>query len=291
MSLERRYRRLLGVFPARWREHNGEQLLGTLLEGSRTGQRWPTAADTVDLVVSGARVRLRSAGPMVQILGAALVLAAAIAVVDTLVTPTPLAFLLTSLVVVLIPGTGVVYSVSASITSGWRTGSLAAFGCTLGIVPHLAAAAVGLSGLMQVGAAAFEVVRWIGVVYLAYLGVRMIRSRGSVTDPGAAATTSSAGATIGRGVLLNVLNPKLTVFFFAFLPQFLATPPGLFDVRLVGLSAVFMAMTLAVFLVYAACASAVREKVLATPRLMRRIERSLGLVLFGFAARLAVSDR
>lgn len=84
-------------------------------------------------------------------------------------------FLLTSLVVVLIPGTGVVYTISSSIGGGRWCGLVAAVGCTLGIVPHMLAAMLGLSGIMQAGSAAFEVVRWAGVAYLVFMGVSMIR--------------------------------------------------------------------------------------------------------------------
>lgn len=292
MTLERQYRLLARAFPAKWRSRNGEDLVHTLIDGSVSGQRLVSPADAVDVVRHGVALRLRHAGPFLQIVAASVVLAVTVAAVHTLLTPTPLSFLATSLIVVVIPGTGVVYSISTAMSAGWQRGSLAAVGCTLGIVPHLLAASVGLSGVMQAGAEVFEVVRWVGVVYLAYLGFGMIRSAGGVAEMADGASESvSAVSTIRRGVVLNVLNPKLTIFFFAFLPQFLVSPPTLFDPRLLGLSAVFMAMTLAVFLAYAAFASAVRQRVLAAPRLLRRIERSLGVVLLGFAARLAVADR
>ena len=227
---------------------------------------------------------------VVQIIASLVVLAAVVLIVHGFVTPTPVSFLFTSLVVVVIPGTGVVYSVSIAISAGWRRGSAAAIGCTLGIVPHLLAASLGLSGLLQASAEAFEAVRWIGVAYLAFLGIGMIRSAGALADLDHG-DASTVVATIGRGVALNLLNPKLTIFFFAFLPQFLATPPTLLDLRLLGLSGVFMAMTLSVFLVYVAVAAGVRQKILSTPTVLRRIEQSLGVVLLGFAARLAVADR
>jgi len=291
MRLERQYRLLALAFPARWRRRYEDELVATLLDGSRPGQRLAAPADVIDVFGRGIELRARRAGPLIQILSATAVLVATIAVVHLAVTPTPLAFLATSLVVVVIPGTGVVFSVSTAIGSGWRRGSLAAVGCTLGIVPHLAAAALGLSGLMQASAEAFEVVRWVGVAYLAFLGLGMIRSSGSLTGLEDQDHSASAITTVRRGILLNLLNPKLTVFFFAFLPQFLATPPTVLDPRLLGLSGVFMAMTLAVFLVYAAFAAAVRDRVLSTPRLLGMIERSLGVVLLGFAARLATAER
>ncbi|NNE97090.1 MAG: LysE family translocator [Acidimicrobiales bacterium] len=218
-------------------------------------------------------------------------LAVATGFVHVTVTPTSLSFLATSLVVVLVPGTGVVYSISTAITAGWQRGSVAALGCTLGIVPHLLAASVGLSGVMQASAHAFEVVRWIGVAYLGYLALGMLRSTGGLSNIDADIWPVSGWATIRRAVLINMLNPKLTIFFFAFLPQFLNTPPTFGDVRLLGLSVVFMAMTLAVFLIYAAFASALRSRVLSRPGLLRRIEQSLGVVLMSFAVRLATAER
>ena len=201
-------------------------------------------------------------------------------------------FLLTSLVVVLIPGTGVVYTVSSSIGGGRRRGLIAAVGCTLGIVPHMLAAMLGLSGIMQAGSVVFEAVRWAGVAYLVFMGVSMIREAGAVPLDGASdAPVDSAGLIVQRGILLNVLNPKLTLFFFAFLPQFLDASPGLFDARLIGLGGVFMLMTLAVFAIYALASAAARDLILAAPVARRWVERTLGAVLIGFAARLALTDR
>jgi threonine/homoserine/homoserine lactone efflux protein len=203
-------------------------------------------------------------------------------------------FLLTSLVVVLVPGTGVVYTVSSSIGGGWRRGLFAAIGCTLGIVPHLLAAMLGLSAIMQAGSVVFEVVRWAGVAYLVFMGVSMIREGGALQldDQGdKRASIGSMGVVVRRGILLNLLNPKLTMFFFAFLPQFLDSSPRLFDPRLIWLGGVFMLMTLAVFAFYAYASATVRDRVLRTPVVLRWFQRSLGALLIGFAARLALTDR
>ena len=290
MNLKNQYQLLARVFPRSWRRRHGHDLVGTLLDCSRAGQRVASPGDVFDVVRRGLAARLRSGGPVMLNTAATVIMAAVISVVHGFVTPTPPAFLVTSLVVVMIPGTGVVYSVSTAVSAGWQRGSAAALGCTLGIVPHLAAASLGLSGLMQASAEAFEVVRWIGVAYLAYLGIGMMRSTGSLADLNDD-QRSTVRATILRGVLLNLLNPKLTIFFLAFLPQFLSSPPGLLDPRLLGLSGVFMAMTLAVFLVYAALAAGIRQRILSSPKVLRRIEQSLGLALLGFAAQLAVADR
>ncbi|MEM9038803.1 MAG: LysE family translocator [Actinomycetota bacterium] len=302
-SLERQYRLLACAFPSDWRRRNGDQLVATLLDASRPGQRIASPLDAFDVLRRGLGCRLATAGPSMQIGFAVALLLTAVGVVHLAVVPLSATFLVTSLVVVLVPGTGVVFSVSTALTSGWRTGGLAAIGCTLGIVPHLVAAAAGVSGLMQTSAEIFELVRWLGVAYLLYLAVGMLRSTGRLdvsdrAEPGGAAddlgvdeTRRSGWSTIRQAILLNLLNPKLTIFFFAFLPQFLPSSAGALDPRLFGLSAVFMAMTLAVFLVYVAVAAGLRRQVLGRPTVLRRIERSLGVVLVGFAARLAVADR
>jgi threonine/homoserine/homoserine lactone efflux protein len=200
-------------------------------------------------------------------------------------------FLLTSLVVAAIPGTGVVYTVSSSIGGGWRRGLFAAIGCTLGIVPHILAAMLGLSAIMQAGSVVFEAVRWAGVAYLVFMGVSMIREGGTLQLDDQDDQHGSMGLVVWRSIVLNLLNPKLTMFFFAFLPQFLNTPPGLLDLRLIGLSGVFMLMTLAVFVVYAYASATVRDRVLGAPVVLRWVQRSLGALLIGLAARLAVTDR
>jgi threonine/homoserine/homoserine lactone efflux protein len=200
-------------------------------------------------------------------------------------------FLLTSLVVVLIPGTGVLYTLSSSIGGGRRRGLCAALGSTLGIVPHMLAAVLGLSGIMQAGSDVFEVLRWAGVCYLVFMGISMIRDAGRIELDEVGARADPMGPVVWRGILLNVLNPKLTLFFFAFLPQFLDASAGLYYVRLIWLGGVFMLMTLAVFSVYALASAAFRDLVLGAPVVRRWIERTLGAFLIGFAARLALTDR
>ncbi|HSR26834.1 MAG TPA: LysE family translocator, partial [Actinomycetes bacterium] len=141
------------------------------------------------------------------------------------------------------------------------------------------------------GAVAFETVRWAGVAYLVYMGVSLLRDGDGLQLDRQRGPAEPAGLVVRRAILLNLLNPKLTVFFFAFLPQFLDTPPGLLDPRLLGLGGVFMLATLAVFVVYAWASASVRDRVLGAPAVRRWLQRSLGALLVGFAARLAVTDR
>jgi threonine/homoserine/homoserine lactone efflux protein len=158
-------------------------------------------------------------------------------------------------------------------------------------VPHMLAAMLGLSAVMQAGSIVFEAVRWAGVAYLVFMGASMIREAGALPLDGEGAPVEPMGHVVRRAILLNVLNPKLTLFFFAFLPQFLDASPGLLDVRLIWLGGVFMLMTLAVFAVYALASAAFRDLVLAAPLARLWIERTLGAFLIGFAARLALTDR
>jgi threonine/homoserine/homoserine lactone efflux protein len=202
-----------------------------------------------------------------------------------------LQFLLTSFLVALIPGTGVVYTISSAIGGGARRGLFAAVGCTLGILPHMAAAMLGLSGIMQTGATVFEAVRWAGVAYLLFIGLSMFREGGAMRMDSEAARTASMAAVVRRGILLNLLNPKLTLFFFAFLPQFLDADTGLLDAKLIGLGVLFMLVTLVVFAGYAYISAVFRDRVLGAPVARRWVERTIGALLIGFAARLALSDR
>ena len=122
------------------------------------------------------------------------------------------------------------------------------------------------------------------------MGFSMIRDAGALPLDDGNASIDPMGPVVWRGILLNVLNPKLTVFFFAFLPQFLDASPGLIDPKLIGLGGIFMLMTLVVFAVYALASAAIRDLVLAAPVARRWIERALGAFLIGFAARLALTD-
>ena len=198
-------------------------------------------------------------------------------------------FLSTSLIVVAIPGTGVIYTASVALTHGRRHGLVASIGCTLGIVPHLLAAVFGLSGFLHAGAVAFQILKYAGVAYLLFLAVSMLRSKGAASfDTDDQAPTSPASIVV-RGVLLNLLNPKLTVFFFAFLPQFV--PIDAATSSLLRLGAVFMELTLIVFAAYAIVAASLRVAFATDSRGRRRLEKSMAALLAGFAVKLAFADR
>ncbi|MBF6213881.1 LysE family translocator [Nocardia puris] len=202
-------------------------------------------------------------------------------------------FLLTTLVVVATPGTGVLFTLAAGLSRGVRASAVAAFGCTLGIVPHVAAAVTGLAALMNTSAVAFHTVKYLGVAYLLYMAWTTLRDKGALalSEAEAGAPAPSSRQVIVSAVLLNVLNPKLTLFFFAFLPQFV--PAGAPDAlpRMLLSSAVFMLVTFVVFAAYGACAAAVRAHVLARPAVVTWMRRVFGASFVALAGRLAVQDR
>jgi len=199
-------------------------------------------------------------------------------------------FLVTSLVVVATPGTGVLYTLAAGLARGTRASAVAAVGCTLGIVPHMVAAITGLAALLHASALAFQTLKYLGVAYLLYMAWSTLRDRGALAVEEQTAAPP-ARQVITAGVLINVLNPKLTIFFFAFLPQFVsASEPSAF-VRMVGLSGVFMLLTFVVFVGYGAFAASVRRHVISRPRVLTWMRRVFAGSFVALGARLAVTDR
>jgi threonine/homoserine/homoserine lactone efflux protein len=197
-------------------------------------------------------------------------------------------FLLTSLVVVATPGIGVVYTLAAGLTRGARASIVAAAGCTLGIVPHMAAAITGLAALLHTSAVAFGVLKYLGVAYLLYLAWSTFRDKGSLAVEEEVAP-SSARKVIVTAVLINLLNPKLTIFFFAFLPQFVGTDDPQGVLHMLALSSVFMLITFAIFAVYGVFASAVRNQVISRPRVMAWMRRVFAGSFVALGAKLALT--
>ena len=198
-----------------------------------------------------------------------------------------LQFLLTALVVVVAPGTGVIYTLAVGLGRGRAASVFAALGCTLGIVPHLTAAALGLSALLHTSALLFQIVKFAGVAYLLYLAWQAMKSGGAL------ALSREAGSEPGwrialRGILINLLNPKLSLFFLALLPPFLSGNPATVTAEMSVLGAVFMALTFAVFALYGAFAAAARDLLLSSDRAMRWLSRSFAAIFVALAGRLAI---
>ena len=199
-------------------------------------------------------------------------------------------FLITSLVVVLIPGTGVVFTVSTGLAQGKRASFFASIGCTLGIVPHLLATILGLAAVMHTSAMAFQVLKYAGVAYLLYLAVATWRDRSAFAlQP--IQGKSNALVLVTKAFLLNILNPKLTIFFLAFLPQFVGPSTASPLLALLGLSAVFMAMTFGVFISYGLLAHTFRKAVVESPRVQNWLRRGFAGAFTVLGAQLAVSER
>lgn len=200
-----------------------------------------------------------------------------------------LEFLITSLVVVLIPGTGVVFTISTGLAQGRRASVYAAIGCTAGIVPHLLATVLGLAALLHTSALAFQALKYAGVAYLLYLALMTWRDQTAFAVERDAAARS-ATSLMTKAILLNILNPKLTIFFLAFLPQFV-DPVGAPLAQMLTLSAVFMVMTLLVFVAYGFLAHAFRAAVIDSPRVQAWLRRSFAGAFAALGANLALSDR
>ncbi|WP_322518207.1 LysE family translocator [Rhodopseudomonas palustris] len=199
-------------------------------------------------------------------------------------------FLITSLIVVASPGTGVLYTLAAGLSRGARASVVAAFGCTLGIVPHIAAAILGLAALLHTSAIAFQTFKYLGVAYLLYMAWATLRERGPLSIEKEVGARSALQVTV-TGVLINILNPKLSIFFLAFLPQFVSADEAHPLGRMAELSGVFMLMTFAVFAIYGLFAAWLRDHVVTRPRVLTWMRRSFAAAFVALGAKLAVAER
>jgi threonine/homoserine/homoserine lactone efflux protein len=200
------------------------------------------------------------------------------------------AFLLTSLVVVASPGTGVLYTMAAGLSRGARASVIAAVGCTLGIIPHMVAAITGLAALLHTSAIAFQTLKYVGVAYLLFIAWRTLREKGPLTVEKDIAPRSATNVIVSA-ILVNILNPKLTIFFFAFLPQFVSAQDPHAFIRMVELSAVFMLLTLVIFVAYGSFAAAIRKHVISRPKVLTWMRRVFAGAFVALGARLAFADR
>ena len=195
-------------------------------------------------------------------------------------------FFLTALVVVIAPGTGVVYTLAVGLGQGRRASLWAALGCTFGIVPHLMAATLGLAALLHASALAFQIMKFAGVAYLLYLAWQSLRQGGTLNVT--ARRDDDAGWRIARrGALLNVLNPKLSLFFLALLPPFLSGNPATATAEMLLLGIVFMALTFGVFAIYGIAAARARLSILSNETALRWLSRMIAASFGALACRLA----
>ncbi|KJZ19208.1 LysE family translocator [Loktanella sp. S4079] len=197
-----------------------------------------------------------------------------------------LQFLLTAFVVCIAPGTGVIYTLALGLGQGRKAAIFAALGCTIGIIPHLAAAILGLAALLHTSAVLFQVVKFAGVAYLLYLAWQSLKSDGALAVR-ADANAQPAMAIIQRGALINILNPKLSIFFLALLPPFLSGTAASATTEMITLGAIFMMMTFAIFVLYGVFAALARDRLLQSAGIMRALNRSFAAIFAALGLRLA----
>jgi len=199
-------------------------------------------------------------------------------------------FLITSLIIIVSPGTGVLYTLAAGLSRGSRASVVAAFGCTLGIVPHMAAAIMGLAAILHASALAFQTFKYLGVAYLLYMAWSALRERGALRVEKEVGARSALQVTV-NAILINILNPKLSIFFFAFLPQFVSAHDPHPLSHMLVLSAVFMLLTFVVFVGYGLFAAAIRNHVISRPRVLTWMRRAFAGAFVALGAKLALTDR
>ncbi|ATN35071.1 lysine transporter LysE [Rhizobium sp. ACO-34A] len=201
-----------------------------------------------------------------------------------------LEFILTSLIVIATPGTGALYTVVMGLSHGKATSLVAAVGCTLGIVPHMIAAILGLAAVLATNDTAFQIVKLAGAGYLLYMAISIWRDA-SLFSPERDRQQRSALGIIRHAVLINLFNPKLSIFFLALLPQFVSASDEHAVLRMTEYSLAFMVMTFVVFALYGLFAAAARDRVLSRPRLMLWIRKSFAAAFVALGLKLALAER
>jgi threonine/homoserine/homoserine lactone efflux protein len=196
------------------------------------------------------------------------------------------------MIVVASPGTGVLYTIAAGLTRGRRASVVAAFGCTLGILPHMAAAIMGLAALLYTSSLAFQTLKYLGVAYLLFMAWKTLREKGALSlEEDEHRGSRSSAQVVVSAILVNVLNPKLSIFFFAFLPQFVKPHEANRLAHMLELSIIFMLLTFVVFVGYGLLAAAVRQHVISRPRVLVWMRRTFAGAFVALGAKLALADR
>ena len=199
-------------------------------------------------------------------------------------------FLVTSFIIIVSPGTGVLYTLAIGLSRGSRASVVAAFGCTLGIVPHMAAAILGLAALLHTSALAFQTLKYAGVAYLLWMAWMTLKESGALSVEKQTGVRSGLQVIV-HAILINILNPKLTLFFFAFLPQFVPADAGDGLPLMLELSAVFMLLTFVVFVGYGLFAASIRAHVISRPQVLAWMRRTFAAAFVALGAKLALAER
>ena len=200
-----------------------------------------------------------------------------------------LEFLAVSMFLAMIPGTGVIFTLACSMAHGLRGAVWGAVAGAVGVIPHLLAASIGLSTLLIAFPLAYDGLRILGGCYLIWLACQAWRQRHDSFDVGGVQTSGSG--IVLKGAMINLLNPKLTLFFVSFLPQFVPAQdpaPGL-TMGLMGL--VLVVQTFVVFFGYGAAAAWLGGTIRARPRIMQRVHESVAVVFAGLGLRVILGAR
>jgi threonine/homoserine/homoserine lactone efflux protein len=211
-------------------------------------------------------------------------------------TDTLLAFFGVSILLGLTPGPDNLFVLLQSAQRGWRAGMAVVCGLCCGLVVHTAAVALGLAAVFAASAVAFTVLKLLGAAYLAWLAWQALRAPASPAGADDAAQPAATAAPslwrmVGRGVVMNLSNPKVLVFFLAFLPQFADPARGAMGVQLMVLGLVFILAALLVFGAIACFSGVFGAVLLRSPRAQQWLNRVAGVVFLGLALRLATSQR
>lgn len=197
-------------------------------------------------------------------------------------------FLITSIIIVLLPGTGVIYTISKGLINGKKSSTIAAFGCTLGIIPHLIISICFSSLILKMNEGAFNIIKILGCIYLLYLGIGMIISKSNINLDNNT-IEEKPSKVISRAVLINLLNPKLTLFFFSFLPQYVSSNSRYYIRNSFILGLLFMLLTLIIFILYGLLANLAKSFIIYSPKKIKRINIMFGIIFILFAIKLILS--
>ncbi len=199
-------------------------------------------------------------------------------------------FVLTSLVVIIVPGTGVIYTLAVGLGRGFRPSIAAAFGCTLGIIPAALASIFGLAAIFHTSAFAFQIIKYLGAAYLLYMAWSIAKEGGTFSLKENRESLSLTRVAV-NGTLLNVLNPKLSLFFLAFLPQFVQVNASQNTMtQMIILAGMFMALTFLVFILYGYFATLARDYMISRPSVMAWVRYVFAAVFGYLGLRLAVVE-
>lgn len=204
---------------------------------------------------------------------------------------TLLVFLPVSLLLIVAPGPDNILVLTRGITLGRRAAMISAAGTSVGLVCHSLFAAAGLSAIVQQSTVAFAIIKYLGALYLLFLGIRSLRGRGKTIQAKSGMPNIGPGRIFTQAVFSNVLNPKIAIFYLAYLPQFTSAQTGHLAVQLMALGLLFASLGWAVFTALAWFSGMVGTWIRQRPSMTRVLDQLTGIVFIGLGLRLAFAKR